>query len=220
MGKRVVSQRRGRGSPTYRAKSHAFKGAISFHKEGSAVITDLINDPARSAPLAVVSFDDGKSVNAIAPQGVRVGDEMRFVPLGEIPDGTFIYSMELYPGSGPKLCRSSGTAALLVSHEGERSLLKLPSKTLKRLDNRCMALIGKPAGAGRINKPFVKAGAKYHAKKGKGTLYPRVSGVAMNALDHPFGGCTKPGKPMSVSRNAPPGRKVGQIASRRTGRKR
>ena len=93
-------------------------------------------------------------------------------------------------------------------------------KKLKRLNPRCRATIGVVAGGGRTEKPFVKAGKKFHKMRVRGTKYPRVRGVAMNACDHPFGGGGRqhPGRPKSVARGAPPGRKVGAIASRRTGR--
>ena len=82
-----------------------------------------------------------------------------------------------------------------------------------------MVTIGIPAGAGRKEKPFVKAGVMHYARKSRGKLYPRVSGTAMNPVDHPFGGKTKPGISKAVSRHAPPGRKVGSIAPRRMGKK-
>ena len=77
------------------------------------------------------------------------------------------------------------------------------------------------AGAGRTEKPFLKAGFKYHAMRARNKKYPKTAGVAMNAVAHPFGGsstCSK-GIASTVSRHAPPGRKVGKIAARRTGRK-
>jgi len=80
-------------------------------------------------------------------------------------------------------------------------------------------MIGVPAGAGRTEKPWVKAGKKWHAMHARGKLYPQTKGVAMNPVDHPFGGKTKPGKPKTVSRHAPPDAKVGSISPKRTGRK-
>ena len=91
---------------------------------------------------------------------------------------------------------------------------------MRRLSPECRATIGVVAGGGRTEKPFVKAGNKHHKLTARGTKYPRVRGIAMNAVDHPFGGGGRqhPGKPKSISRDAPPGRKVGDIASKRTGR--
>ena len=100
------------------------------------------------------------------------------------------------------------------------TVVVLPSGEMKRLDPECRATIGVVAGGGRTEKPHVKAGNKYHKMKTRGTKWPNVRGVAMNAVDHPFGGGGRqhPGKPKSISRDAPPGRKVGDISSRRTGR--
>jgi len=100
-------------------------------------------------------------------------------------------------------------------------MVKLPSGATKLLKDACRATIGVVAGGGRIEKPFLKAGKKFHWMRAKGHKYPRVRGVAMNACSHPFGGGRHqhPGKPTTVSRHAPPGRKVGHIAARMTGRK-
>ena len=86
----------------------------------------------------------------------------------------------------------------------------------------CRAGIGVLAGAGRLEKPFLKAGTRSKRMEARNKLYPSVSGVAMNAVDHPFGGSSSnsKGRPTQAPRNAPPGRKVGAIAPRRTGRKR
>jgi large subunit ribosomal protein L2 len=97
----------------------------------------------------------------------------------------------------------------------------MPSGVLKWFNPKCRATVGIVAGGGRVDRPFLKAGKKYHKMKARAAKYPRVSGVAMNAIDHPFGGGNRkhPGRPTTVSRNAPPGRKVGQIAARRTGKR-
>ena len=89
------------------------------------------------------------------------------------------------------------------------------------MNPKCRATIGIIAGGGRVDRPFLKAGKKYHKMKTRAAKYPRVRGVAMNVIDHPFGGgnMQHPGRPTTVSRRAPPGRKVGQIAARRTGRR-
>jgi large subunit ribosomal protein L2 len=100
-------------------------------------------------------------------------------------------------------------------------VIELPSKKKKSLHPTCRVTIGVPAGEGRNEKPWIKAGRKWHAMHRRGKLYPRTSGVAMNAYDHPFGsGYSGLGKHKSVSRHAPPGRKVGSISPRRTGKKR
>jgi large subunit ribosomal protein L2 len=98
----------------------------------------------------------------------------------------------------------------------------MPSGSIRWFNPKCRAVVGIVAGGGRIDRPWLKAGKKYHKMKTRAAKYPRVSGVAMNPVDHPFGGGAwkHPGKPTTVSRNAPPGRKVGLIAARRTGMKR
>ena len=98
----------------------------------------------------------------------------------------------------------------------------LPSKKEKEFNSSCRATIGIIAGAGRTEKPFLKAGFKYHATRARNKMWPRSAALAMNAVSHPFGGrstCAK-GKCSTVSRDAPPGAKVGKVAARRTGWKR
>jgi large subunit ribosomal protein L2 len=98
----------------------------------------------------------------------------------------------------------------------------MPSGKFLLLNPNCRAVIGAVAGAGKMEKPFLKAGPKHFAFKAKGKMYPRVRGIAMAAVYHPYGGGRHqhPGKQTSVGRTAPPGRKVGNIAPRKTGRSR
>ncbi|GAA0311151.1 50S ribosomal protein L2 [Halarchaeum salinum] len=235
MGRRIQGQRRGRGSSTFRAPSHRYKAELS-HKnpEGdvlSGEVIDIEHDPARSAPVARVEFDDGDQRLVLAAEGVGVGDTLEVgisasvepgntLPLAEIPEGVPVSNVERQPGDGGKFARASGVNADLVTHERDAAVLQLPSGEVKRLSPDCRATVGVVAGGGRTEKPFVKAGNKHHKMKARGTKWPRVRGVAMNAVDHPFGGGGRqhPGRPKSVSKNAPPGRKVGDIGSRRTGR--
>jgi large subunit ribosomal protein L2 len=131
-----------------------------------------------------------------------------------------VCNVERQPGDGGKFARASGVSAQLLTHDRKVAVVKLPSGEVKRLSPSCRATVGVVAGGGRPEKPFVKAGNKHHKMRARGTKWPRVRGVAMNAVDHPFGGGGRqhPGQPKSVSKNAPPGRKVGDIASKRTGR--
>jgi large subunit ribosomal protein L2 len=236
MGRRIQGQRRGRGGPTFRAPSHRYKAELSHKKDEerdtiSGEIVDIEHDPARSAPVAAVEFEDGDRRLVLAPEGVTVGETIQVgvsaeikpgntLPLAEIPEGVPVCNVESSPGDGGKFARASGTSAQLMTHDKRVAVVKLPSGQVKRLNPQCRATIGVVAGGGRTEKPFVKAGNKHHKMKARGTKWPRVRGVAMNAVDHPFGGGGRqhPGKPKSVSRNAPPGRKVGDIASKRTGR--
>jgi len=236
MGRRIQGQKRGHGSPAYRAPSHRYKAELSHKKPEDAdvvsgTVVDIEHDPARSAPIAAVEFDDGDQRLVLAPEGIAVGDTLQVgvsaeikpgntLPLAEIPEGIPVCNVERQPGDGGKFARASGTSAQLLSHDRHVAVVKLPSGEVKRLNPEARATIGVVAGGGRTEKPFVKAGNKYHKLRSRGTKYPRVRGVAMNAVDHPFGGGGRqhPGRPKSVSRNAPPGRKVGDIASKRTGR--
>ncbi|WP_225334792.1 50S ribosomal protein L2 [Halomicrobium urmianum] len=236
MGRRIQGQRRGRGTPTFRAPSHRYKADLSHRtvEDGDVVagtVVDIEHDPARSAPVAAVEFEDGEQRLVLAPEGVGTGDELQVgvsasiepgntLPLAEIPEGVPVCNVEANPGDGGKFARASGVSAQLMTHDRNVAVVQLPSGEVKRLDPDCRATIGVVAGGGRTEKPMVKAGNKHHKMKARGTKWPNVRGVAMNAVDHPFGGGGRqhPGKPKSISRNAPPGRKVGDISSKRTGR--
>jgi len=236
MGRRIQGQRRGRGTSTFRAPSHRYKADLEHKKPEetdlvSGTVVDIEHDPARSAPVAAVEFDDGDQRLVLAPEGITVGEELQIgisaeikpgntLPISVIPEGVQICNVEAKPGDGGKFARASGVNADLVTHDRNAAVVQLPSGETKRLDPNCRATIGVVAGGGRTDKPMVKAGNKYHKMRARGTKWPRVRGVAMNAVDHPFGGGGRqhPGRPKSVSRNAPPGRKVGDISSRRTGR--
>ncbi|ELY54359.1 50S ribosomal protein L2 [Natronococcus sp. A-GB1] len=236
MGRRIQGQRRGRGTPTFRAPSHRYKAKLDHKKEEDddvirGTVVDIEHDPARSAPVAAIEFEDGDQRLVLAPEGITVGEEIQVgvsaeikpgntMPLAEIPEGVPVCNIEANPGDGGRFARASGVNADLITHDRNAAVIQLPSGEVKRLDPQCRATIGVVAGGGRTEKPMVKAGNKYHKMKARGTKWPRVRGVAMNAIDHPFGGGGRqhPGKPKSVSRDAPPGRKVGDISSRRTGR--
>jgi len=144
------------------------------------------------------------------------------MPLGQMPEDTIGCQIEQATGDRGKLAKASGNYATIVSHnpEGGKTKIKLPSGTKKTLSSTNRAMVGIVAGGGRIDKPILKAGRSYHKFKAKRKSWPKVRGVAMNPVDHPFGGGNHQhiGKPSTVSRYAPPGRKVGLIAARRTGR--
>ena len=233
MGKRIIAQARGHGSLTYRAPSHRYVGRVRYRAlvKGNAkgIIADLINDPGRSTPIAKLAYDDGVECLVPAAHGMQVkapvsiGDdavlaEGNVMPLGNIPAGLYAYNIELTPGDGGKIVRASGGFAIIMSHEGSRTVIKLPSKKLKTLDSRCRSTLGVAAGSNRKARPFAKAGKKHHAMRARGKLYPRTSARAMNAVDHKFGGSNL-GVTKTSSRHAPPGRKVGSIAAKATGRK-
>jgi len=236
MGKKLRVQRRGRGTSTFRA---AKKGKIAPVKyptgkaeSRSGVISDLVHETGRGAPLAFVELGDGVSYITAAPEGVYIGKEIAIgsdapakvgnvLPLGSIPEGTVVNSVELRPGDGGRLVRSSGSFATVVSHTESKTTLKLPSKKSIDLPNDCRATVGIVAGGGRMDKPFTKAGEKFYLMKAKGRIYPQSKGISMIAASHPHGGGRHRhvGKPTTVARSTPPGRKVGLIAARWSGRK-
>lgn len=235
MGKRLRAQRIGDGSPTYRAKSWRRLGEIKLpppQKTGEAVVVDILHDPGRNAPVARIRYKDGQEHLMLAADGLKVGDRLmvgipgeirpgNVLTLAEIPDGTPIYNIETKPGDGGKLIRAAGSHAVLIGHEGDRVTVQLPSGEIKEMDPRCRATIGVVAGGGRLEKPLVKAGKRHHIMLSKGKHYPRTRAVAMNVVDHPFGGGRgkNAGRPKTVARGAPPGQKVGLIAARRTGKR-
>lgn len=226
MGKRIISRARGHGGPRYRSPGHRFVSAVSYNFDKAEVV-DIVHDPARDAPLAKVKYDD-KEKYIVAAEGMKVGDfidkegEARIgnvLPLNKIPKGFSIFAIENYPGSGPKLCCTAGTRALIISHDPSKVIIQMPSKEFKVFNPNCLATIGVSAGGGRGDKPYVKAGQLYYLKQARNKLWPRSSAVKMNPVDHPFGGHTKPGTPKTISRLMSPGAKVGSISARRSGKK-
>ena len=191
-------QRRGRGTPAHRVASHRFKDKIRYRsydaleKEGSikGKVIDIVHDPARTAPIAEVKFENGEKKFILAPESIQVDDEIECgisapikfgntLPLAEIPEGTPIYDIENTPGDGGRFVRSSGTYANVVTHDANQTVVELPSGELKYLNPNCRASIGVVAGGGRKDKPFLKAGKKWHAYKAKGKKFMTVRGVAV-----------------------------------------
>jgi large subunit ribosomal protein L2 len=195
----------------------------------SGQVVSILHDPGRGSPMVAVKLETGETYYSVVPEGVcegqitQVGDEAsveigNVLPIGKIPEGTMICNVELSPGDGGKLVRSSGAYATIITHTADGTIIKLPSKRTKYINDLCRATIGVISGAGRTEKPFLKAGAKFHLMKAKGHLYPRTRGIAMIAACHPYGSSKKGGRKVTtVSRNAPPGKKVGLIAARSAG---
>ncbi len=234
MGKRTRAQRIGRNSPNYRARVSKRKNKLELPEEEelTARVVDITHEAGRSAPVAKVRYENGEERKILAPEGIKLGDEIEAgisapiepgntLPLSEIPEGTFIHNIEAQPDKGGEFVRSSGTKATIIGHDVGQAIVQLPSGEVRSFNPKCRATIGVVAGGGRKDKPFVKAGKRYLEKKSKGKIYPRVSGVAMNAVDHPFGSGRgrHAGRPRTVRRDAPPGQKIGLISARRTGKK-
>ncbi|MFQ5531657.1 MAG: 50S ribosomal protein L2 [Candidatus Nanoarchaeia archaeon] len=231
MGKRIIVQRRGRGSNTYRVSKKSFRYKLQYPKklEGQGIVVKLFNSSAHSAPLAKVSYSRG---NFYMPafKGMVEGQVINFGGkdikegdiniLQNIPLKTSIYNIESKPGDGGIFIKSGGSSATVNRAVGENIFVLMPSKKEKKLNKNCRAIIGVIAGSGRLDKPVVKAGKKYYIKKSKSKLFPRTSAVKMNAIDHPFGsGRAKNPKSKIAKRNAPPGRRIGLLRPKRTGKR-
>jgi large subunit ribosomal protein L2 len=236
MGTRTISRRRGTGTSVYRANSHKSVSPARHSPVKDAIILakviDLVHSPGHNAPLAKLKFTDGNIHYILACEKLAVGSDLEIgpnakvsegntLPIGEIPAGSFIYNIESKPGDGGKFARSSGAFARVLSRMENKVTIAFPSKKQKVLNSNCRATLGVVAGGGRLDKPILKAGKKHHAAKARGRLYPRVSGVAMNACDHPFGSGRgrHRGRCSIPKRHSAPGKKVGQIRARRTGKK-
>lgn len=230
MGKRIIQQARGKGGPRYRAPSHRYLGRVEYKPLGLRVdgkVVNILHDPGRNVPVAIVRFEDGTELLHIASEGLKVGDIISYegearegsvVKLADAPIGAKVFGIENVPGSGPKFCRSSGAFGTVVGKSAKSVSIQLPSGRVIEVDAKCRATLGVAAAAGMKEKPWVKAGKKWHAMRARGKLYPRTVAVAMSPVDHKFGGKRKGRRP-PVSRMAPPGAKVGTISPKRTGRK-
>ncbi len=239
MGKLLKQQRRGKGSFAYKAPSHRYKAKISYRplddveKQGKirGAVMDFIDDPAHQTILMHVHFVNGDDVALPAPEGIAVGDEIFagvdapvargcILPLSSIPEGMFVFNVEFIPGDGGKIVRAPGSYAVLVSKEGERAYVKLPSKKTVELSSSCRAQVGVLCGGGRLEMPLLKAGVNFYKKHAQNRKWPVNRGVKMCPYSHPFGGKQHHiGRGSATSRGASPGRKVGHIAAKSTGRR-
>jgi len=235
MGHRITTQNRGRGGPTYRAPSHRYKAALRHSGSDETTVRgkviDIEHDPARHSPIALVRLEDGSKTYMLVTEGIGVDDEVAWGPLAEvrngntlplksIPTGAYVCNIEARPNDGGKFVRSSGVQAIVIDKTEEKVGVQMPSGQTKWFNGRCRATVGIVAGGGRGEKPFVKAGNKYHKMKNTASNWPRVRGVAMNVIDHPFGGGghQHAGRPKTVARGTSPGRAVGHMAAKKTGR--
>jgi large subunit ribosomal protein L2 len=200
-------------------------------KAVNGVVEDFVHDAGRGAPLALIRFENGKTCYTVVPEGIGSGQQIQMgekasveigniLPLGKIPEGTMVCNIELRAGDGGKIAKSSGAYATVVGHTPQGTIVKLPSKKKKYIADSCNATIGVISGAGRTDKPMLKAGSKFHLMKAKGHKYPRTRGRAMGAFVHPYGSSKRSARKVTTtSHGAPPGQKVGLIAARGAGRK-
>ena len=170
---------------------------IDFKRERfgiPATVQTLEYDPNRSAFIALVQYEDGEKRYIIAPQDIKVGDKIvsgpeadikpgNALPLINIPVGTFLHNIELYPGKGAQLARSAGNTAQLMAKENGMALLRLPSGELRNVPANCMATVGVVSNPEHANVNYGKAGRKRHMG-----WRPTVRGSVMNPCDHPHGG--------------------------------
>ena len=164
-------------------------------KQGmNATVLTIEYDPNRSAFIALVQYEDGEKRYIIAPNGLAVGDVVtsgshadikpgNALALTDIPVGTFIHNIELYPGKGAQLGRSAGNMAQLMGKEGAYVLVRLPSGEMRKISSGCMASIGQVSNIDHENVSIGKAGRTRHMG-----IRPTVRGSVMNPCDHPHGG--------------------------------
>ena len=159
-----------------------------------AEVVSLEYDPNRSAHIALIKYEDGVKSYILAPAGLKVGDKVmagpeadikpgNALPLVNIPTGTVIHNVELYPGRGGQLARAAGNAAQLMAKEGEYALLRLPSGELRKVPANCMATVGQVGNLDHENVKIGNEGRKRHMG-----WRPTVRGSVMNPNDHPHGG--------------------------------
>ncbi len=187
---RITVRHRGGGNRTkYRI--------IDFKRDKvgmNATVLTLEYDPNRSAHIALVQYEDGEKRYIIAPNELKVGDVVRAgadadikpgnaLPMANIPLGTFIHNVELYPGKGAQLVRAAGNMAQLMAKEGNYALLRLPSGELRNVPVNCFATVGQVGNIDHENVSIGKAGRKRHMG-----WRPTVRGSVMNPNDHPHGG--------------------------------
>ncbi len=184
------------------------------HKDGvPAVVKAIEYDPNRTANIALICYADGEKSYILAPAGLTVGMKVmngetaeakigNCLPLAQIPVGTEIHNIELYPGKGGQLVRSAGNSAQLMAKEGKYATLRLPSGEMRMVPINCRATVGVVGNADHNLIKVGKAGRKRHMG-----IRPTVRGSVMNPNDHPHGGgegktgigrpgpCTPWGKP-------------------------
>jgi large subunit ribosomal protein L2 len=161
-----------------------------------AIVKTIEYDPNRNARIALVLYKDGEKRYIIAPDALKVGDEIistkekkvkinsgNTMPLKDMPEGSIIYNIELTPGKGGQLARSAGGSAQLMAIEGKYATLKLPSGEIRKVVTECLATLGTVSNSEHMNIRWGKAGRKRHLG-----IRPTVRGKAMNPVDHPHGG--------------------------------
>lgn len=160
----------------------------------AATVVTLEYDPNRTAHIALLRYEDGERRYILAPNGLNVGDRIlsgegadikpgNCLPIKNIPLGTMIHNIEMYPGRGGQLVRAAGTAAQLMAKEGEAAQVRMPSGEVRYIKMNCRATIGQVGNIDCENQNRGKAGKTRHLG-----VRPSVRGSVMNPCDHPHGG--------------------------------
>ncbi|CAA9541759.1 MAG: LSU ribosomal protein L2p (L8e) [uncultured Thermomicrobiales bacterium] len=187
---RITTRHRGGGAKR-------FYRIIDFKRNKFGVparVAAIEYDPNRSARIALLFYRDGEKRYILAPLGVRVNDTVvsgpeapirtgNALPLSNIPTGTQIHNIELYPGKGGQLCRSAGTSAQLMAKVGDYAQIRMPSGEVRLVLLTCLATLGQVGNVDHENIQIGKAGRSRHMGK-----RPTVRGSVMNPRDHPHGG--------------------------------
>lgn len=235
--------RNNNGRVTVRARGGGHKKKyriIDFKRSKDGIpakIATIEYDPNRSARIALVNYMDGEKRYIIAPDGLKVGDEImsgkgaphkagNCLPLRDILDGTFVHAIELKIGKGAQVARAAGTYAQVMGREGDYARIKMPSSEVRLVHLDCRATIGQTSNSDHSNVSIGKAGRN----RWKGRR-PHVRGVVMNPVDHPMGGgegrssggrhpCTPWGKPTKGYKTRRNKRTSNMIVERRKTKKR
>ena len=187
---RITVRHRGGGNRTKYRVIDFKRGKVGV----SAEVKSIEYDPNRSAHIALVQYEDGEKRYIVAPYGLKVGDKVvsgpeadiiagNALPLANIPVGTFIHNIELYPGKGAQLARSAGVMAQLMAKENKYALIRLPSGELRNIPSECYAVVGQVSNIDHANVSYGKACRVRHMG-----WRPTVRGSVMNPCDHPHGG--------------------------------
>lgn len=188
-GRTTVLNRGGGNKRTYRLIDFKFD-----KKEIPARVETIEYDPYRSGFIALVVYKDGERRYILAPQKLQAGDEIitsvdakptvgNRLPLGAIPVGTFVYSVELKPGAGARIARGAGNYAEVVAHDAGYTTIKMPSSEIRKIISTCWASVGAVSNEEYRLIDLGKAGRARHRG-----LRPKTRGTAKNAVDHPHGG--------------------------------
>ncbi len=198
--KKRTSGRNNKGRITSRHRGGGHKKSyriIDFKRDKDSIkarVERLEYDPNRSANIALVLYEDGERRYIIAPEGLKNGDLIESgssssisignsLCLSNIPLGTSVHCIEMFPGKGAQIARSAGSAAQILAIEGRYTTLRLRSGEVRKVLSECKATIGTVSNSEHALRSVGKAGAKRWLGR-----RPKVRGVAMNPIDHPHGG--------------------------------